>query len=265
MNYVILEKYNKELQKFKNLFVIEKTENETIPYSYRNRSEKKIANRYGKKMDSKKWIRAYDEEPKMHFTKEEGHSPLSDELLKDLKREGKKEGARILDIGSGVGRDSIYLAKKGHKVYGIDVSKKAVKIANRKTKGLDASFEVGDAENIYQIEDSSQDAVISVAALHSTPIKFTFKEIFRVLKPGGQAKIFLYTKTKTGSKWISYWTPGEIKQYAIENGFKVEKFREGSNTEPIEIPGLDGLIEQETHYVVTTIRKPISKEKVEGK
>ena len=156
-------------------------------------------------MDAEEWTQAYENDADVqHFTKEEGHSPLADELLRDLEREGKKEGADILEIGSGQGRDGTYLAKR-HKVIGIDVSDKAVAIANEKAakEGRNATFHVGDAENLYQIESDSQDAVYSIAALHSTPIKFTFGEIYRVLKPGGQAKLFLYTATKTGKKWVS--------------------------------------------------------------
>lgn len=230
--------------------------NEVIPFKERSPEEKKLIEGYNKKMDSEEWKKAYENEADMeHFTKDAGHSPLADELLKDLERDDLRKNAQILEIGSGQGRDGIFLAEKGHIVRGIDVSEKAVKIANEEAKGK-ASFEVGDAENLYQFEDASQDAVYSVAALHGTPIKFTFQEIFRVLKPGGQAKLFLYTKTKTGNKWVSYWTPGEIKQYAKEAGFKVEKFREGSDIEPIVIPGVSGKVEQETHLVVTTFKKP---------
>ncbi|MFH1124319.1 MAG: class I SAM-dependent methyltransferase, partial [Pseudomonadota bacterium] len=228
-----------------------------IPLSDRSKEEKQRIEDYNKKMNSEEWVRAYEDEVDMqHFTKEEGHSPLADELIRDLEKDGLKKGANVLEIGSGQGRDSAFIAKSGHTVRGIDVSDKAVKIASERAKGLDASFDVGDAENLYQFENESQDAVYSVAALHGTPIKFTFAEVFRVLKPGGQAKLFLYTKTKTGSKWISYWTPGEIKQYAEEAGFKIEKFREGKDAEPIEIPGVSGKVEQETHLVVTTLRKP---------
>ncbi len=237
--------------------------NKIIPFKERPGTEKRKIEAYNKKMDSEEWVKAYENEKDMeHFTKDEGHSPLADELLRDLERDGLKKDAAILEIGSGQGRDSIYLAKKGHVVNGIDVSGKAVNIANETAKGQTATFEVGDAENLYQFENESQDAVYSVAALHGTPIKFTLKEIFRVLKPGGQAKLFLYTKTKTGEKWVSYWTPGEIKQYAEENGFKIEKFREGHDSEPVEIPGVSGKVEQETHLVVTTLRKPKAKEKV---
>jgi ubiquinone/menaquinone biosynthesis C-methylase UbiE len=215
-----------------------------------------IIEEYNKRMTPEKWIKAYKDEIDIeHFTKDEGHSPLADELIKDLKKIGI-QSADILEIGCGVGRDSIYLAGEGHRVRSIDISKKAIQIASNHAKNLSVKFEVGNAENLYQFGNNSQDAVYSIAALHSTPIKFTFEEIFRVLKPKGIAKLFLYTRTKTGDRWVSYWTPGEIKYYSKEAGFKIKKFRECNDTHPIKIRGVSGKINQETHIVITTLKKP---------
>jgi len=228
---------------------------EVIPFSERSSEEKKRIEAYNKKMTSDEWQKEYAEVEEPHYVEEKEHSPLADEIIEDLDREDLKN-ADILEIGTGNGRDSIFMAKKGHDVTGIDVVDKAIERAKKAARGVkNIAFEVGDAENL-QYEDESFDAVYSVAALHSTPIRFTFREINRVLRPGGQAKLFLYTRTKTGDKWVSYWTPGEIKQFAEEEGFKVEKFREGHDIEAIEIPGIEGKVEQETHLVVTTLRKP---------
>lgn len=220
-------------------------------------SEKKIIEDYNKKMTPDEWKKEYKENETPHYTNETKHSPLADELLRDLRREGVKK-ADILEIGCGNGRDSIYLANQGHKVVGIDIVPEAVKMAKEKGMGiLNVSFEIGNAERL-KFGRESFDAVYSIAALHSTPIRFTFREVNRVLKSKGQAKLFLYTRTKTGDKWVSYWTPGEIKQMAEEEGFRVEKFREGHDVEPIEIPGVDGKVNQETHLVVTTLRKKVA-------
>jgi len=239
---------------------VEKTEEveaeeKVVPFKERSPGEKRIIEEYNKPMTTDTWSAAYNQEA--HWTEDSEHSPLADELIRDLEREKVKK-ANILEIGTGNGRDSIFFAKKGHLATGVDVASKAIQLAKDNAKDVaNATFQEGDAENLYQFEDGSVDAVYSVAALHSTPIKFTFGEIFRVLKPGGQAKLFLYTRTKTGDKWVSYWTPGEIKQYAKEAGFRVEKFREGHDANPIEIPGVKGKVEQETHLAITTLRKPV--------
>lgn len=218
--------------------------------------EKRLIEEYNKKMTPKEWKKEYESMEEPHYAeKGQSPSPLASELVDYLRRTGIR-GAKILEIGSGVGRDSAFIAKKGHDVKGIDVVPKAVRNAREEfgsVKGV--SFETGDAENL-RFGPETFDAVYSVAALHATPIRFTFREVNRVLKPGGIVKLFLYTRTKTGNKWISYWTPREIKQYAKEEGFVVERFREGRETEPIEIPGVEGKVEQETHSVVTTLKKP---------
>ncbi len=232
-----------------------------IAYKERSIEEKEKINAYNKKMDSEEWRDAYDDEKDVeHFAKPRGHSPLAERLVADLRRAKVIKPAWIFEIGCGQGRDGKYLAQKGHIVRGIDVSESAVKTANELVKGLPAKFSVGDAENLHMVGDESQDAVYSIAAVHGTAIKFTFKEIFRVLRSGGIAKLFLYTGTKTGKSWVSYWTPGEIKQYAKEAGFKIEQFREVSDTEPIEIPGVEGKVEQQSNIVITTFKKPAESE-----
>lgn len=224
-----------------------------VPFPKRTPAEKKIIEKYNKQMTSEEWQEAYKEEA--HWMKDKEHSPLADEMIKDLERENIK-GANVLEIGAGNGRDSIYMAQKGHNVIGVDIAKKAIETAQKKAKGIkNVRFEVADAENL-QFEPESFDAVYSVAALHSTPLRFTLREINRVLKPGGTAKLFLYTRTKTGAKWVSYWTPGEIKQFAKQEGFRIETFRDKRDAEPIDIPGVEGKVEQETHIAITTLRKP---------
>lgn len=226
-----------------------------IPFKNRTLKEKRVIEKYNKKMTPAEWRKEYKEIETPHYTEDKGHSPLADEMVRDLKRDNIEDG-RILEIGIGDGRDSIFLAKKGYKIDGIDIVEKAVEKAKENARGVKGiSFKVGDAEHL-QYKSSSFDGVYSIAALHGTPIRFTFREINRVLKPGGQAKLFLYTRTKTGNKWISYWTPKEISQFAKEEGFMVEKFREGHDTESIKIPGVEGKVKQETHLVVTTLRKP---------
>jgi radical SAM/Cys-rich protein len=111
------------------------------------------------------------------------------------------EGCRVLDLGSGTGRD-VYLAAKlvGEEgfVTGVDMTDEQLEIARKheKTqmkkfgfKRCNVDFKKGYIEDLREagIEDNSQDVVISNCVINLSPDKKSvFSEIFRVLKPGGE-------------------------------------------------------------------------------
>ena len=111
------------------------------------------------------------------------------------------EGKTVLDLGSGSGRDSFILSKlvgeKG-KVIGIDMTDEQIQIAKKHTpfhlekfgyKKSNLEFYKGYIENLKSIGilDNSIDVVVSNCVINLSPDKKTvFKEIFRVLKPGGE-------------------------------------------------------------------------------
>ncbi|KKR23323.1 MAG: UbiE/COQ5 methyltransferase, partial [Candidatus Yanofskybacteria bacterium GW2011_GWD2_39_48] len=106
-----------------------------------------------------------------------------------------KEGDIVLDLGSGVGIDSILAAKKvgnSGKVIGVDMTEEMVVKAkeNAAKQGItNVEFLVGDIENL-PLKDNSVDTIITNCVINLTPDKVkTFSEAHRVLKPGG--KIYL--------------------------------------------------------------------------
>jgi ubiquinone/menaquinone biosynthesis C-methylase UbiE len=99
----------------------------------------------------------------------------------------------ILDLGSGTGYLSIEIAKEAPslRVYGIDLSRRMVKIARRHARGVDnARFVFGNAARL-PFKDNSIDLVISTGASHHWRMpRLVFEECYRVLKPGGEAWIY---------------------------------------------------------------------------
>lgn len=94
------------------------------------------------------------------------------------------EGKKLLDLGCGSGYDLITIGLQGAKICGIDASKEMVQIAQKNNPGGD--IRVGLFETI-PFPDHSFDIVISKWALQtSSNIDPIYKEISRVLKPGGQ-------------------------------------------------------------------------------
>ena len=78
----------------------------------------------------------------------------------------KRKVKRILDAGCGNGRHSIFFAEQGLNVWGIDISKEAIEVANvRLAKlGLEANLKVGDVEKL-PFKREYFDAVVSYGVL----------------------------------------------------------------------------------------------------
>jgi len=107
-----------------------------------------------------------------------------------------KNGQTVLDIGSGAGIDCFLAAEqvgKTGKVIGLDMTPEMIKKAEENAQVghyTKVEFRLGDAENM-PVEDASIDWVISNCVINLSPNKQqVFKEIARVLKPGGHFSIW---------------------------------------------------------------------------
>jgi ubiquinone/menaquinone biosynthesis C-methylase UbiE len=108
---------------------------------------------------------------------------------------GVREGDTVLDLGSGVGFDLLLASDKvgtRGRVIGIDMTDEMIARARKNIKAAGATnIEVrkGLIEEL-PVESSSVDWVISNCVINLSPEKAkVFKEIHRVLKPGGQISI----------------------------------------------------------------------------
>lgn len=109
------------------------------------------------------------------------------------------EGRVVLDLGCGTGRD-VYVASAltgpTGKVIGVDMTHDQLEVARKhlpaqmKTFGYttpNVEFIQGYNEELVEIPSESVDVVISNCVINLSPEKEkVFKEIFRVLKPGGE-------------------------------------------------------------------------------
>lgn len=115
----------------------------------------------------------------------------SPELVATVMNQGFPQlGDTALDIGCGGGWESIFLAKCGYHVLGIDIAPDAIKLAQQRAKeaGVHVDFRQG---NVLQlpIEDETIDFITDRGCLHIIPEKdqTTYvHEVARVLKPGGR-------------------------------------------------------------------------------
>jgi len=105
---------------------------------------------------------------------------------------GLREGEAVLDIGSDAGLDVFMAAKKVGdlgRVIGIDMTPEMIEKARNNAEKLglkNVEFKLGDLEDV-PVGDASVDVVISNCVINLTPNKDkAFKEVYRVLKPGGR-------------------------------------------------------------------------------
>ena len=111
------------------------------------------------------------------------------------------DGMTVLDLGCGTGRD-VYIASKlvGESgcAIGVDMTTEQIEVAKKYQdeqrecfgfKSFNVKFLQGYIEDLKSlgIEDNSVDVVISNCVINLSPAKEqVFKEIYRVLKPGGE-------------------------------------------------------------------------------
>ena len=169
------------------------------------------------------------------------HEDEPAEYLIDLLKKKKIKIGVALDVCSGAGTNTVYLAEKGFKVTGIDISKTATKIAQHRAKesGVlkQCKFFSGDILKI-KLPKNTFDFVFDRGCYHHIPKKDKpkFAQIISdSLKKGGQYFLLCFSdknppweknvsKTEIRENFSQYFDIGEIKDYpAIEKtGRKLE-------------------------------------------
>ena len=118
-------------------------------------------------------------------------------------------GKDVLEIGVGMGADHVEWAKsRPRSLTGIDITDRAIQHTRGRLEvyGLGSRLSVDDAENL-SFPDESFDLVYSWGVLHHTPnTPRAIKEVWRVLRPGGTARIMIYHKHSLVGYmlWIRY-------------------------------------------------------------
>lgn len=104
-----------------------------------------------------------------------------------------KPGEVVLDVGSGAGFD-VFIAARNvgptGRVIGVDMTPEMLAKARRQQAGFDnVEFRLGEIEHL-PVADASVDVVISNCVINLSPDKpQVWREIARVLKPGGRVAV----------------------------------------------------------------------------
>ena len=102
----------------------------------------------------------------------------------------------VLEIGVGLGADHQRYAESGARLTGIDLTDRAVAHTRRRFELFDlrSDLRVGDAESL-PFADACFDCVYSWGVLHHSPdTARAVDEVWRVLRPGGDARVMIYHK-----------------------------------------------------------------------
>lgn len=140
----------------------------------------------------------------------------------------------VLDLGCGGGRNIEYFLTKADKVYGLDHSETSVKMASEiNKKAIDTGrcqILVGDVKNL-PLEDQSIDIVTAFETIYFwNDIEECFREIYRVLKNGGQFLICNEVSSKERRdvkkllKMINFeiYKPNDLTKMLRELGFSCQ-------------------------------------------
>jgi ubiquinone/menaquinone biosynthesis C-methylase UbiE len=114
--------------------------------------------------------------------------------LRELFEQMDGRDRKLLEVGCGIGVDSIQLARRGFEVTAVDLTENAIQVAQQfaSARGVTVDFRLGNAEGL-DFPDASFDVVYSFGVLHHTPdIERSVEEVRRVLRPGGTAYVMLY-------------------------------------------------------------------------
>jgi ubiquinone/menaquinone biosynthesis C-methylase UbiE len=179
-------------------------------------------------------------------------------IMERIEEEAQKlKGKKLLEVGCGMGYDSLEFIRRGVHVTAVDLTPNAVEFAKRHFEVVGAQADEVKIGNALALpfEDESFDAVWSNGVLHATgDTQKAISEVKRVLKPGGRAIIshfyrkpsWMHLVHRLGRENIEYkdedppvnefYTEAEIE--AMFEGFEIEAtFREHHRALPVARTG----------------------------
>ncbi|KAA0676205.1 bifunctional 2-polyprenyl-6-hydroxyphenol methylase/3-demethylubiquinol 3-O-methyltransferase UbiG [Roseomonas genomospecies 6] len=117
-------------------------------------------------------------------------------------------GKKVLELGCGIGTDTINFARAGAQVTAVDLSTKSLEIARQRAEVMGVAdriqfFNANGEELSKVVPLDEYDLVYSFGVVHHTPHpESAIAELRRYLKPGGTMKIMVYYRYSWKTLWI---------------------------------------------------------------
>jgi len=122
----------------------------------------------------------------------------------------KWKGKKVLEIGCGIGTDTINFARAGAKVAAVEISEKSLDLAQQRAKVYNLEnrikFYLGNAEELSKfVPPEKYDLIYSFGVIHHTPYpEKVMEEIKKYTKSGTVIKIMVYHRYSWKVFWILF-------------------------------------------------------------
>jgi ubiquinone/menaquinone biosynthesis C-methylase UbiE len=116
-------------------------------------------------------------------------------------------GKEVLEIGCGIGTDSVNFARNGANLTIVELSSESLAITKRRLEleNLQANFINGNAEELDQLLPANKkfDLIYSFGVIHHTPHpERVIRAITNRVKPGGELRMMVYARHSWKVLWI---------------------------------------------------------------
>lgn len=179
------------------------------------------------------------------FSGEHAKKPMDREVLRRFSRE-IGDGRPVWDLGCGPGQTAKYLKDLGVEISGMDLSEKMLEQAGIRYPGI--PFRKGNLLDLEFENDSVAGVVSFYAIIHFTKeqVETAFREVFRVLRPGGLFLLAFHAGEKTihveaflGKETdldVTFFTTGFIARCLEKTGFAGTEIIEREPYPGVEYP-----------------------------
>ena len=131
------------------------------------------------------------------------------------------KGKKVLEIGCGIGTDSVNFAKAGADLTVVELSDKSLRVCKKRfgIYDLEARFYLGNAEELSSfLPVQKYDLIYSFGVIHHTPHpERVFEQIKQYCNPDTELRIMLYSKWSCKVLWIimkygkgAFWRADEL-------------------------------------------------------